>query len=77
MNAHPQGEVPVRVATILNNFYIDRYPDDKHDKNQVRFTYDEGNNILWVQAPPNDMMEISKLIDRICQLLDVETAPRA
>ena len=54
-----------RVATILNAFYADRYPKDTHAENQVRFTYDEGTNTLFVQAPPNDMMEIQGLIDRM------------
>ena len=54
-----------RVATILNNFYNDRYPEDTHNRNQVRITYDEGTNTLFVQAPPNDMLEITGLVDRM------------
>jgi type II secretory pathway component GspD/PulD (secretin) len=54
-----------RVAIILSNFYNDRYPADGHGSNQVRFTYDEGTNTLFVQAPPNDMLEIQGLIDRM------------
>jgi type II secretory pathway component GspD/PulD (secretin) len=48
-----------RVATLLTNFYAQRYPGDV---NQVRITYDDSTNTVLVQAAPADLEEIGRLV---------------
>jgi type II secretory pathway component GspD/PulD (secretin) len=48
-----------RVATTLIQFYATRYPGDT---NQVRITYDDVTNTVFVQASPYDMAQIESLI---------------
>lgn len=49
-----------RVATAINNFYAQRFPAP--EVNQIRITYDDGTNTVFVQASPADLKEISNLI---------------
>src|SRR5262249_5228306 len=44
--------------------YADRY-NEAHAANQIRITYDDNSNTVFVQAAPGDMAEIRNLIDLI------------
>ena len=55
----------VRVATMINGFYAGRYPNESTATQQVRATYDDQTNTVFVQAAPADMDEIRALIERI------------
>jgi type II secretory pathway component GspD/PulD (secretin) len=54
-----------RVASLLTNFYNDRYPIETRAQHQIRITYDDPSNTLFVQAAPADLAEIKSLIERI------------
>ena len=54
-----------RVATMINGFYAGRYPNESSATLQVRATYDDETNTVFVQAAPADMDEIRALIERI------------
>jgi general secretion pathway protein D len=54
-----------RVATLLINWYNQRYPNEPATQNQIRITYDDSTNTVFVQAAPADLEEIRQLIDRI------------
>lgn len=47
-----------QVATQIQDWYSVRY----NDTNQVRVTYDNSTNTIFVQASPDDMAEIERLI---------------
>jgi type II secretion system protein D len=50
-----------QVATQIQDYFQLRY----NDNNQVRVTYDNSSNTVFVQASPDDLVEIQKLIDWI------------
>jgi type II secretion system protein D len=52
-----------RLAATLQAFWSSRLPNEPLALNQVRFTFDDANNILFVQAAPADMAEITKMIE--------------
>lgn len=54
-----------RVATLISQFYGQRYPNETSAQNHVRVTYDDGTNTVFVQASPADLAEIRELITRI------------
>ena len=54
-----------RVATLINNFYAQRYPGEQQIEHQVRVTHDDSSNTVFVQASPADMVEIKELVKRI------------
>lgn len=54
-----------RVAQLVTSFWTDRYPNETRAQNQVRVTFDEPSNTVFVQAGPADLLEIRELIDRI------------
>jgi type II secretion system protein D len=54
-----------RVATLVQNFYAQRYPGETAAQHQIRVTYDDSTNTVFVQAAPGDLAEIRSLIDRI------------
>ena len=54
-----------RVATLITNFYAQRYPMKQPAQHQVRVTYDDSSNTVFVQAAPADLEEIRGLISRI------------
>jgi type II secretion system protein D len=54
-----------RVATMINGFYAGRYPNESTATQQVRATYDDQTNTVFIQAAPADMDEIRALIERI------------
>ena len=61
--AFPLSKVPAsRVGQLITNFYQSRYPNDV---NQVRVTWDDASNTVFVQAAPGDLAEIRDLIERI------------
>lgn len=53
-----------RVATLLSNFYAIRYPGPSNttEPDQVRITYDDVTNTVFVQAAPSDLANITDLI---------------
>lgn len=53
------------VAASLTTFYQSRFPTPEGPANQVRITWDDGTNTVFVQASPGDMAEIRRLIDHI------------
>ncbi len=65
------GAVPIplkkaaafRVATLLNTFYAQRYAEGT--ANQIRITYEDLTNTIFVQAAPNDLAEIRRLIEHL------------
>jgi general secretion pathway protein D len=54
-----------QAATLLTQFWSQRYPGEAAAQNQVRITYDTASNTVFVQAGPADMVEITKLIEWI------------
>lgn len=54
-----------RVATLLINFYTQRYPTEPGGLTQVRITHDDSTNTLIVQAAPADLAEIRELAARL------------
>jgi type II secretion system protein D len=54
-----------RVASLVQNFYAQRYPDETDAMHQIRVTYDDSTNTIFVQAAPADMDEIRGLVERI------------
>src|SRR5439155_12215934 len=54
-----------RVATLVQNFYATRYPNETDAMHQIKITYDDSTNTVFVQAAPADMDEIRGLIERI------------
>jgi type II secretion system protein D len=57
--------VAARVATLLQQFYAQRYPNETAAQHQIRVTFDESTNTLFVQAAPADLAEIRGLVERI------------
>src|SRR5262249_15154821 len=54
-----------RVAGLINSFWATRYPNESATTHQVRVTYDDSSNTVFVQAAPADMEEIGELIERL------------
>jgi len=55
-----------RVATLVQNFYAQRFGATETAVNdQIRVTYDDPSNTVYVVAAPGDMAEIRSLIERI------------
>src|SRR5262249_4292785 len=54
-----------RVAQLINTFWASRYPGDSSATNQIRITYEDSTNTVFVQAAPADMAEIQQMIWRI------------
>src|SRR5262245_52911162 len=53
------------VSLLVQNFYNQRSTPETALTNQIRVTYDESTNTIFVQAGPADLKEISDLIYRI------------
>ena len=54
-----------RVGPLISAFYSFRYPGETVNQNQVRVTWDDGTNTVFVQAAPSDLAEIRGLIEHI------------
>ncbi len=54
-----------RVATALNSFYAVRFPIPEGTNNQVRITWDDNSNTIFVQASPGDLVDIRNMIEFI------------
>jgi type II secretion system protein D len=54
-----------RVASLVQQFYAQRYPGETGAQNQVRVTIDDSSNTVYVQAAPGDLNEIRNLITRV------------
>src|SRR5262249_28239166 len=54
-----------RVAQTVINFWGNRYPPETAAQNQIRVTWDDASNTVYVQAAPADMAEIASLIEQI------------
>jgi general secretion pathway protein D len=54
-----------RVSAIINSFWGSRYPLETAQLNEVRSTYDDATNTVFVQAGPADLDEIREFIERI------------
>jgi type II secretion system protein D len=54
-----------QVATLLQQFYSQRFPSEGTTQNQVRITSDTSTNTVIVQAGPADLDEIRQMIERI------------
>src|SRR5262249_54833288 len=52
-----------RVSQQITSFYATRYPDENQAQNQIRVTFDDASNTVYVQAAPADLQEIAELID--------------
>jgi type II secretion system protein D len=63
--AFPLKKVPAsRVGTLIQNFYQTRYAGQETlAQNQIRITWDDGSNTLFVQAAPADLAEIKSLVE--------------
>src|SRR5207245_10044346 len=46
-----------RVATLIQNFYAQRYPGETAAQNQIRATFDARSNTVFVQAAPGGLAE--------------------
>jgi type II secretion system protein D len=53
-----------RVANLIYSFFSTRY-NETIAQHQIRLTYDDGTNTIFVQAAPADLMEIRGLIEHI------------
>ncbi|MBI3410657.1 MAG: hypothetical protein HY040_20160 [Planctomycetes bacterium] len=53
-----------RVAGLITSFFADRYGETKA-QNQIRVTYDDSVNRVFVQASPADLLEIRGLIEQL------------
>jgi len=51
-----------KTAQTLQNFWAQRWTGESANQHQVRFTWDDSSNTIYVQAAPADMKEISELI---------------
>src|SRR5205823_5134689 len=51
-----------RVATLINNYYSGRYTGESAQTMEVRATYDDQINTVFIQAAPADMDEIRAMI---------------
>ncbi len=51
-----------QAATLLTQFWSQRYPGEASAQNQVRITYDTSSNTVFVQAGPADLDEITELL---------------
>lgn len=51
-----------RVAAALNSFYAVRFPIPEGTNNQVRITWDDNSNTIFVQASPGDLVDIRNMI---------------
>src|SRR5262249_52429970 len=61
-----QKQPASRVAQTINNFYAQRYAGQEISfLNQIRITWDDTSNAIFVQAAPADMAEIAKLIETL------------
>lgn len=54
-----------RVATILATFYNQRFPQETLAQNQIRITYEDSTNTIFVQAAEADFRDIQKTIEFI------------
>ncbi len=54
-----------QVATLVTQFYNQRYPEGTNAATLVRLTYDTSSNQVIVQAGPADMEDIKSLIERL------------
>src|SRR5262249_44965851 len=54
-----------QVATLINQFNNQRYPDQTAQGDLIRFMYDTSSNTVWVQAGKGDLEEIRSLIERL------------
>jgi type II secretion system protein D len=54
-----------RVAPLLQQFYAQRYANETTAQNQIRITFDDSTNTVYVQAAPADLAEIRGLIERL------------
>lgn len=54
-----------RVARLITDFYSNRYPNETTANNQIRVTFDESSNTVFVQASAADLAEIKALIDKV------------
>lgn len=54
-----------RVGALVQNFYLQRYPNETSAQNQIRVTWDDTTNTVFVQAARGDLEEIRALIERI------------
>src|SRR5262249_14978473 len=54
-----------RVAPLLQQFYAQRYANETTAQNQIRITFDDSTNTVYVQAAPADLAEIRGLIERM------------
>ena len=54
-----------RVGPLVSQFYSFRYPNETTTQNQIRVTWDDGTNTVFVQAAPADLVEIRSLIEHI------------
>jgi type II secretion system protein D len=58
------------VATQIQNFFNQRYPNEQLAQNQIRVTFDVQSNTVYVQASPADQRDIAELI----RFLDTQTS---
>jgi type II secretory pathway component GspD/PulD (secretin) len=54
-----------RVSAIINSFWGSRYPLETTQLNEIRTTYDDATNTVFVQAGPADLDEIREFITKI------------
>ena len=54
-----------RVATLITNFYSNRFPGETTTQNQIRVTSDDASNTVFVQASAADLEEIKALIEKV------------
>ncbi len=54
-----------KVATQIQTFWATRWTGESAQQHQVRLTYDDSSNVVFVQASPADMREIEELIFKL------------
>ena len=54
-----------QAATLIQNFWTQRYVNEGVNQHEIRVTYDNSANELFVQAAPADMEDIASLVERL------------
>jgi type II secretion system protein D len=54
-----------RLGSIIQSFWATRFPGETAIQHQIRLTWDDHSNTLFVQAAPADLVDIGDLITRI------------
>jgi type II secretory pathway component GspD/PulD (secretin) len=58
-----------RVASAINSFWGTRYANELASQHQIRVTFDDNSNTIYVQAAPGDLAEIADFIKKLDEMV--------